>query len=99
MSPLTEECSDCLQRSPDAGTGCGATYESCNELDACEDSMICALRMRCYEEPPNGDCKSSHGCELSGTDRGAEALATIRVVEFETCARTACADVCGFAAP
>ena len=87
---LTEACDACLARE-----ACSAPWERCIADDDCKQFVGGVLRADCYSRPPESDCVERAGCELE-TDSAESQSASD---DFETCARTECADTCGFATP
>jgi hypothetical protein len=88
---LSEECDECLSRG-----ACAASWESCIENQACDTHVVCMVREQCYTAPATSSCAADAGCELPG-DVEEEVLQLSQ--DFETCARTECAELCGFVDP
>lgn len=83
-APLSEACDRCLSLEEE---GCSAEWEACEAESACEEHVLCELRVGCYERA-SGDCAES--CEPPEGEAGTLAAT------FEACARTTCAETCAF---
>ena len=88
--PFSEECDACLSRG-----ACEEAFVACTDDEACKEHVRCMLQARCYTEPPESDCEAQNECALPD---GADEARTL-ALDFETCARTECADICAFAEP
>lgn len=89
LSPLSQECDECLRREGD--DGCGDAYESCTANDECKEHILCELRQQCYHEPADMRCIEQRGCDVP-----ADADAASDADAFEACARDTCRSACGF---
>lgn len=53
------------------------------------------LQARCYTQPATSDCEVENECSLAEDAAESRALA----LDFETCARTECRELCAFVEP
>lgn len=88
--PFSAECDECLSRG-----ACAPAWDACIADTACDEHALCVLREQCYTRPVGSACARDAGCELPA-DAGEAALLA---QDFETCARTECASLCGFREP
>jgi hypothetical protein len=91
LPPFSEACDACLSRE-----ACAAQWDACSAIPECDAHVVCVLREQCYTEPSDSRCATDAGCALE-EDAGEDALESSR--DFEACARTECAEVCGFVEP
>lgn len=88
--PFSEECDACLSRE-----ACEEPFSLCMEDVTCQEHVRCMMQARCYTDAPGSDCVSENDCSLADDADDARALAQ----DFETCARTECAEICEFVEP
>lgn len=105
--PVSDACLECLSEKKSAG--CKAQYDACEEVDSCDDYVVCQLMGRCFEQQRTSGCEKELACmrppnqslsdaaSLQG-DAGAAASPRELAKAVESCARSTCAKTCGFVA-
>jgi hypothetical protein len=96
--PVSSKCLACLTEQKK--DGCKAQFDACEESSACDDYVICQLIGHCYERQSNSGCEEALGCfepsdkpDIDASDaKSARDLAR----GVEKCARSTCANTCGF---
>lgn len=101
VDPVSPACLECL--TDRNSRTCGAIYDACETFSSCDDFVMCQLMGRCFERPSGSGCERELGCrqppglgEEDAGDAGASASPKAVAEEFEQCARTRCAETCGF---